>query len=277
MRLKEGDLIRLEDEGLLVVVANPVEETQLGPEPVKEVPLVALDDDERSHALGLALLRRESVSVRWTLTRRFAMSAYVDAIARPPRTLTDLEQARVLKVTGERRDGFRDHVIFSLALGTGLREFEIAGLNVGDVIHPDGRVRRRVALRVFKRATDEPAPQEVFLPDALWYKLAKFIDWKRGSGEDLDGGSPLFISRRGRRIATRTLRYLFRLWQERAGLDRPFNFHALRHTSLTNAYRRTKDIRVVQRAARHKSVDTTMRYTAPSDEDVLRAMRDQPC
>ena len=205
------------------------------------------------------------------------MSAYAATVARPPRTLTEVEQARVLKVTGERRDGFRDHVIFALALGTGLREFEIAALNVGDVMHVDGRVRRRVTLRVFKRASDNPAPQEVFLPDALWYKLAKFIGWKKTSGEGLDADCPLFISRRKKRIATRTLRYLFRLWQERAGLDRPFNFHALRHTSLTNLHRRTKDLRVVQRVARHKSLDTTMRYTAPSDEDILSAMRDQPC
>jgi len=205
------------------------------------------------------------------------MSAYAATVARPPRTLTEVEQARVLKVTGERRDGFRDHVILALALGTGLREFEIAALNVGDVMHVDGRIRRRVALRIFKRASDNPAPQEVFLPDALWYKLAKFIGWKKTSGEDLGADCPLFISRRKKRIATRTLRYLFRLWQERAGLDRPFNFHALRHTSLTNLHRRTKDLRVVQRVARHKSLDTTMRYTAPSDEDILSAMRDQPC
>jgi hypothetical protein len=54
------------------------------------------------------------------------MPAYAAAIPRPPRTLTELEQATLLKVTGERRDGFRDHVIFAVALGTGLREHEIA-------------------------------------------------------------------------------------------------------------------------------------------------------
>lgn len=205
------------------------------------------------------------------------MSAYAAAIARPPRTLTDVEQARLLKVTGEHRDGFRDHVIFALALGTGLREHELAALDVGDVLHADGRVRRRIALRVFKRASSEPATQEVFLPDAAWYKLGKLVGWKRTSGESLDATAPLFVSRRGGRIATRTLRYLFRLWQERAGFDRLFNFHSLRHTALTQAYRATRDIRLVQRIARHKSVDTTTIYAAPSDEDVLRAVRELPC
>jgi integrase len=83
------------------------------------------------------------------------MPAYAAAIPRPPRTLTEVEQAALLKVTGEHRDGFRDHVIFAVALGTGLREHEIAALDVGDVLHEDGRVRRRIALRTFKRSSTD--------------------------------------------------------------------------------------------------------------------------
>jgi integrase len=44
-----------------------------------------------------------------------------------------------------------------VALGTGLREHEIAALDVGDVLHEDGRVRRRITLRTFKRSSTEPA------------------------------------------------------------------------------------------------------------------------
>ena len=205
------------------------------------------------------------------------MAAYATTIKKPPRTLTEVEQARLLKTTGEHRDGFRDHVILAVALGTGLREHEITALDVGDVAGDDGRIRRRVTLRVFKRASDDPAPQEVFVPDALWYKLGKFLRWKRDQGESVAPDAPLFVSRRGKRIATRTLRHLFRVWQERAGLDRAFSFHSLRHSSLTNAYRRTRDIRLVQRLARHKSVDTTTVYAGPSDEDILRAARELPC
>jgi len=79
------------------------------------------------------------------------MPAYASAIPRPPRTLTELEQARLLKVTGEHRSGYRDHCIFAVALGTGLREHEIAALDVLDVLHEDGRVKRRIALDTFKR------------------------------------------------------------------------------------------------------------------------------
>ncbi len=204
------------------------------------------------------------------------MSSYA-TVPRPPRTLTDVEQAAVLRVAGEHRDGFRDHVLLSLALGTALREHEIAALDVGDVLHEDGRVRRRIALRVFKRSSPDPAPQEVFLPDALWYKLGKLVAWKRGRGESLAPEAPLFVSRRGQRIATRTIRHLFRVWQDRAGLDRRFSFHALRHSALTNLYRRTRDIRVVQRLARHRDINTSTIYAGPSDDDMLRAVRELPC
>lgn len=205
------------------------------------------------------------------------MSTYVAAIARPPRTLTAVDQARLLKATGEHRDGFRDHVIFALALGTALREHEIAALDVGDIMHDNGKVRRRFVLRVFKRSTDDPPQQDIFLPDGVWYKLTKFLSWKRANRESLEPDAPLFVSRRRQRIAKRTLRHLFRLWQERAGFDHVFNFHALRHTALTNVYRATGDIRLAQRVARHKRIDTTTVYAAPSDEDILRAVRGLPC
>ena len=205
------------------------------------------------------------------------MSTYAERTKRPPRTLTDAEQAKLLKVTGEHRDGFRDHVIFSLALGTGLRESEVVALDVGDISADGKKARRRIALRVFKRATPDPAPQEVFLPDAVLYKLEKYLAWKATRGENLAPDAPLFVSRHRRRLSTRMLREAFRVWQERAGFERHFRFHDARHTALTNAYRATHDIRLVQRIARHKSIQTTTIYAAPSDEDVLRAVRDLPC
>ena len=47
-----------------------------------------------------------------------------------PSTLTTDEQKLILRVMGKHP---RDHVIISLALGTGLRLGEIVGLDVGDV------------------------------------------------------------------------------------------------------------------------------------------------
>jgi integrase/recombinase XerC len=47
------------------------------------------------------------------------MAAYVESVRRAPRTLTDREQRALLRVTGEHRSGFRDHLLYAMALGTG--------------------------------------------------------------------------------------------------------------------------------------------------------------
>ena len=205
------------------------------------------------------------------------MTMYADAIAKPPRTLTDLEQKLLLKVTGEHRDGFRDHVIISFALGTGLREHELLALDLGDVFDDAGCAKRRITLRVFKRSADEPAVQEVVLPDLVRAKLEKLRAWKKREGESLAPDAPLFVSRLGKRLSSRQLRENFGVWQERAGFERHLSFHALRHTACSTLYRRTKDIRITQRFARHKSILTTSIYAHPSDEDLVRAVRELPC
>lgn len=205
------------------------------------------------------------------------MTAYADTIARPARTLTDGEQKLLLRTTGERVAGWRDHCIYSLALGTGLREHEILALNVGDVFDENGRARRRLTLRVFKRSSQEPAPQEVFLPDIVRAKLEKLLAGRRRAGESLTPQTPVFVSRLGRRLSTRQLRHAFGVWQKRAGFERHFSFHSLRHSSCTSVYRASKDLRLTQRFARHKSVITTTIYTHPSDEELLRSVQSLIC
>lgn len=205
------------------------------------------------------------------------MSTYADTVRKSPKVLTADEMRLLLKVSGEHRDGFRDHVIFSVALGTALREHELVALNVGDVSDDGKSIRRRFPLSIFKRSNKDVDAQEAILPDAARYKLEKFLRWKKTSGESLALDAPLFVSLRGLRLSTRMLRHAFTTWQERAGFERHMTFHALRHTALSNLYRQTKDIRLVQRVARHASVNSTTIYAGASDEDVLRAMRVQPC
>ena len=198
--------------------------------------------------------------------------AYVDSIHRPAKTLAEREQKALLRVTGEHRAGFRDHVIYALALSTGLRAHELLALNVGDVFDVEGRARRRVQLRVFKRSNPDEAAQEVVLGSGLRAKLKRLWRWKRGEGQPLDGDSPVFVSRNGNRLSARQLRQGFHRWQDLAGFERRLGFHALRHTACTNLYRATRDIRLTQRFARHASVTTMMRYAHPSDEDLVRAV-----
>jgi len=189
-----------------------------------------------------------------------------------PTTLTTDEQRLILRATA---GNLRDHTIISIALGTGLRLAEIVGLDVGDVFAPDGtpRVRVRVRAGIAKggRAAD------VFLPDRLVAKLKRFWRWKRERGEDLSPAAALFANQSGRRISKRRVQFAWATWQRRAGFDRVYGFHALRHTAVTNVYRASRDLFLAQRFARHLSPLTTTVYTHPSDEELASYLGTLPC
>ena len=109
-----------------------------------------------------------------------------------PPTLTHGEQKAILRATAR---NLRDHVIYSLALGTGLRLAEIVGLNVVDVYGPDGRPKYRVRLR--PEIAKNGRAGDVFLPDALVAKLRRFWSHKGRRREGLCPDDPLFCSQSG--------------------------------------------------------------------------------
>ena len=217
------------------------------------------------------------------------MSHYASRM-RAPKTLTLDEQDRLLRITGEHSRGYRDHILIAVGLGLGLRIHEVAALDCGDVYDRNGKTRRRIELRVFKRSNRNEQAQCVHVPDALKYKLEKFRRWKSTRGESLKSGDPLFVTHtgsrhgpKGSRMSVRSIAHAFNGWLVRLGYAPdsrgrfPFSFHSLRHTCGTNLFRKTKDLRLVQRQLRHGSINSTLIYTTPSDDDVARGVRDLDC
>ncbi len=189
-----------------------------------------------------------------------------------PQTLTQTEQRTLLYAT---RRNLRDHLIYSLALGTGLRLAEIVGLNVGDVYTPDGKPKSRIRLR--PEIAKNGRAGDVFLPDALLVKFRKFWRHKATRREGLRPEDPLFCSQSRTRISPRRVQFAFRNWQVKAGFDRLYPFHALRHCAITNVYRASRDLFLAQRFARHVSPLTTTVYTHPSDEELFAKVRGLHC
>lgn len=200
--------------------------------------------------------------------------AYATRNPRPPRTLTDEDTAKVLKVSGAHKEGFRDHLILSFALGCGLRESEIVALDVEDVTADGKKPRRTLQLRVFKRGggNSDPKAQRVPLPDGTFYKLQKYLATVAAGRK-----GPLFRSRKhDQRLSTRAVRAMFRRWQIAAGLDHLYAFHHLRHTAISNVQRSGRDIRISQKFARHANINTTTIYEHASDQEVLQASKRLP-
>ncbi len=189
-----------------------------------------------------------------------------------PPTLTADEQRLILRFTAGNP---RDHLIFSLALGTGLRLGEIVGLNVGDVFAADGTPRVRVKVR--REIAKGGRAGDVFLPDRLLPKLRRFWGFKVKRGEGLQPSDPLFCNQSRRRISRRRVQYAWRTWQKRAGFDRLYPFHSARHTAITAVYRLSRDLFLAQRFARHVSPLTTTIYTHPSDQEMLEKVRRLSC
>ncbi len=189
-----------------------------------------------------------------------------------PPTLTQDEQKLILRATSGHP---RDHLIFSMALGTGLRLGEIVGLDVGDVFFPDGTPRVRIRIR--REIAKNGRAGDVFLPDRLLPKLKRFWTYKRKRGEGLEPGAPLFCNQSGRRVSKRRVQFAWRTWQRRAGFDRLYPFHCLRHSAITAVYRTTRDLFLAQRFARHVSPLTTTVYTHPSDDEMSRRVRNLTC
>jgi len=189
-----------------------------------------------------------------------------------PTTLTRSDQEALLRVVQDRP---REGGFISLALGTGLRLAELVALDVGDVYLPGGLPRGRIRLRpeIAKRGR----AGDLFLPDKLRPKLERFWAYKVTRGESLDAQAPLFYSQTGRRLSKRRVQVLFRELQTRAGFDRLYPLHALRHTAITNVYRASKDLFLAQRFARHASPLTTVVYTHVSDEELFGRVRDLAC
>ena len=124
-----------------------------------------------------------------------------------PQTLTRREQKAILRATARNR---RDHLIYYLALGTGLRLAEIVGLNVGDVYTSAGRPKNRIRLR--PEIAKGGRSSDVFLPDSLVVKLRRFWRHKATRRECLDPEDPLFCSQSRRRISPRRVQFAFRTW-----------------------------------------------------------------
>jgi integrase len=169
----------------------------------------------------------------------------------------------------------RDHLVFSFALGTGLRLSEIVGLDVGDVFFPTGQPRTRVRVRA--EIAKGGRVGDVFLPDALVAKLQGFWRHKLERRERIDPAAPLFCALSRRRLSPRRVQILFHYWQDVAGFGRSYPFHSLRHTAVTGVYRASRDLFLAQRFARHASPLTTVIYTHASDDDLRDGVRNLVC
>lgn len=181
-----------------------------------------------------------------------------------PKALSPDEQKWFLRAV-ERSSEARDRAIAKLLFYAGLRLEELASLNVEDVA-----VSARKG-KVIVRSGKGDRYREV----ALNAEVREAIDgWIKDRTERFAGTVELalFLSRKGERLSTRAIDLIVRSLGEEAALGSPLSAHTLRHTCLTNLVRAGYDLVLVAEIAGHKRLETTRRYSLPSQADREEAM-----
>jgi len=203
--------------------------------------LVAIDNFYLFNGLGPAKVRRQ------------------DLPKLSPRALDFEEQRRFLKAV-EQSKLLRNRVIAMLMLHCGLRISEVCQLNVSDVLLTARK--REVIVRCGKNNKRRIIPINRDAGDVLQEYL--------GGRLVIDPESPLFKSKKGSRLSPQAIDHLIRQFGSDSGVQ--LSSHILRHSCLTRLIRAGVDIVTVAEVAGHSRVETTRRYSLPSQEVMIEAM-----
>jgi site-specific recombinase XerD len=154
-------------------------------------------------------------------------------------------------------------------LDTGLRAAEIRDLHHRDLDLNSGRLW----VRLGKGKKDR----------GLWFNgssrtaLQNWLELKGAvlqCGADFSPDSPVFTDLTGRKpICGRWLRKLIPRLADQAKIGKRIHPHTLRHSFATDLLRDTKNLRLVQKAMGHASIETTTIYTHIADEELESAMK----
>ena len=180
-----------------------------------------------------------------------------------PRSLDPAEQRSLLRAV-ERCPSARDRAIATVFLYTALRLSELAALEVGDVSM--SARRGRVKVRLGKGDAYREVPLNSACRAALTEWLtARTAQLSRHGDTQAEGGGALWLARSGARLSRRTIDVVVRRLAADAGLE--ISAHLLRHTCVTNLVRAGTDVVLVAELAGHRRLDTTRRYSLPSEAD----------
>jgi site-specific recombinase XerD len=176
-----------------------------------------------------------------------------------PRALDEAEQRAFIRSI-ERSPSARDRAIATVFLYTAVRLSELAALDLADVSMSARRGRVKV------RLGKGDAYREVPLNSAARTALAEWLAARddQVARRACDPGA-LWLSRSGGRLSARAIDSVVRALAADAGLD--ISAHLLRHTCLTNLVRGGADVVLVAELAGHRRLDTTRRYSLPSEAD----------
>lgn len=187
-----------------------------------------------------------------------------------PVFLSEDECVQLLQVVSQAADknAARDYLIVALFMCCGLRIDEMVGINLGDIRpYPQGG-SNSMQLVVTGKGSKQ---RTIYLPQLCTDAYNAYLAGRRKPPKD-DKEKALFISQKGERLSHRAIERMVKKYFAKANLDAArLSPHKLRHTAATNMLNANTDIRVIQQALGHETLQTTQIYTHVSNASLRDA------
>lgn len=171
----------------------------------------------------------------------------------PPAAMSRRDIKRVLANMNDRP---RERAIFLLLVSGGLRLSEAVALDIGDVLFDRNGLRIRIA-------SANSRPERWAFPSRQCARaLAEYLE-ERGPAP-----GPLFLSRKGRRLAPRTVQANLSRCFRKAGVNG--NLRWLRHTFAIRRLKAGAGLADLQYLMGHKTMQSVQRYAPFAGNDIRK-------
>ena len=182
------------------------------------------------------------------------------------RILTKSEFKRVLAVIDSNKYSQRNRAVLYLSFYAGLRACEIASLRLHDVVDDERQVKSQFVLE--KHMTKGNERQRVIVNSSLRKALQKYVDFVCTNYSVNDA---LIQSQKGGSFTPLTVVQLFARLYKQAGIVGASS-HSGRRQFITTLAENQVNVRVIQALARHRHLNTTMRYIDVNDVKLQNAV-----
>ena len=180
-----------------------------------------------------------------------------------PRALDESARIRWLRAV-EAHLSPRDRAIALIPYYAGARISEVVGLDVDDV----HRSARKAHLRIHGKGSKT---RTVAIHPKLRVELELWLE-ERPHWPSSDTTRALFLNVKGTRLSARAASAVITTIADNAGLDEHTTAHVLRHTFATTLIRGKTDLVIVAELLGHARLETTRRYSLPTDKDKADAL-----
>jgi integrase/recombinase XerC len=172
------------------------------------------------------------------------------ASKRLPATLDADQVAKLLEQSDDDELAVRDRAILELFYSSGLRLAELVRLDLNDLDFADQTVR---VTGKGNKTRILPVGRKALEAIRRWLPIRLGL-----AGCEIEA---VFVSRRGQRLAPRSVQARLDRWARRQGSARHLYPHLLRHSFASHLLESSGDLRAVQELLGHASISTTQVYT----------------